>query len=111
MEKRQLELLWDSKRADFCEHMLFVSKRFDRLLSKSILKELSPFLAACTDFLFDTYNLKTLRRLFFSHCRCAINRGGKKITICASEAKPDQSEAMRMSGANSKTIGPERALI
>lgn len=71
MEKRQLELLWDSKRADFCEHMLFVSERFDRLLSKSILKELSPFLAACPDFLFDTYNLKSLRRLFFSHCRCS----------------------------------------
>ena len=26
----------------------------------------------------------------------AINKGGKKVTICASEAKPDQSEAVRV---------------
>ena len=35
-----------------------------------------------------------------------INRDGKKVTICASEATPDQSEAGRVSGVNSKTIDP-----
>lgn len=32
------------------------------------------------------------------------------MTICASEAQPDQSEAIRMSGVNSNTIGPRERI-
>ena len=34
--------------------------------------------------------------VFWGKALQGINRGGKKVTICASEAKPDQSEAVRM---------------
>lgn len=40
------------------------------------------------------------------HKIAPINRGGKKGSICASEAQPDQSEAIRVSGGNSNTIAP-----
>lgn len=32
------------------------------------------------------------------------------MTICASEAKLDQSEAVRVSGANSRPIGPRERI-